>query len=96
MDDKKRNTYNESVVSNQSVSRAELFKEEVGIDVGFMGSREESADARTIASRNRLRDQMGGEVEAFLSHGGKIAHIAPHVTADPPQKPTNHYGRRPL
>ncbi|MEE8059416.1 MAG: hypothetical protein V3T17_16510 [Pseudomonadales bacterium] len=66
------------------------------IDVGFMGSREESADSRTVASRNRLRDKMGGEIEEFLSHGGKIRQIDPHVTADPPQRPVSRYGQRPI
>lgn len=69
---------------------------EPGVDVGFMGSREELADSRTIASRSRLRDQVDNDIESFLSHGGKISKIEPRVTAAPPERPINHYGRRPI
>ena len=70
--------------------------EEASIDLGYMGSREESADSRTLASRKRIRKQMGDEIEAFLARGGTINKIDPHVTADPPQKPTSNYGQRPI
>ncbi|ARN76342.1 hypothetical protein BST96_08405 [Oceanicoccus sagamiensis] len=61
-----------------------------------MGSREERADTRTIASRKRLHDQMSDDVEAFLARGGQISKIDPHVTADPPKRPVSHYGQRPI
>ena len=65
------------------------------IDLEFMGSREESPD-RSVTSRNRIRDKMRSDIEDFLSHGGRINHIDPHVTADPPRKPTSNYGGRPI
>jgi len=67
-----------------------------GIDLGYIGSREETAESRTIDSRKRLREKMNADVEAFLNSGGQIKNIDPHVTADPPQKPTSHYGERPI
>ena len=69
---------------------------EQDLDIGYMGSREEQADTRTIASRKRLHDQVNDDIEAFLAHGGEINHIAPHVTADPPKHPVTHYGQRPI
>ncbi len=66
------------------------------IDIGFMGSHEESAVSRTIASRQRLRKQMDDEVEQFLAKGGKINSIDPNVTADPPKRPVSNYGQRPI
>ena len=66
------------------------------LDLGYMGSREERADTRTIASRKRLHDQMSSEIEAFLAHGGEINQVEPHVTADPPKRPVSHYGQRPI
>ncbi len=66
------------------------------LDLDYMGSRDESPDARTVSSRNRLRHKMHDEIEAFLAQGGTIREIAPHVTADPPRKPTSNYGGRPI
>jgi hypothetical protein len=60
------------------------------------GSREESPEERTVASRQKLREQMASEIEAFLAKGGKISQIEPNVTADPPRKPDTDYGSRPI
>lgn len=66
------------------------------IDLGFMGSREEAAESRTIASRKRLHEKLDNDVEAFLANGGKIQQIQPHVTADPIVRPRSQYGQRPI
>lgn len=57
---------------------------------------EEVPEERTVASRQKLRDEMSKEIEEFLARGGKIAHIEPNVTADPPRKPDSDYGSRPI
>ena len=66
------------------------------IDFDFMGSREDTAAARTVASRERIRRQMEEDMQAFLSKGGAVQHIAPNVLADPPRKPSTAYGSRPI
>jgi hypothetical protein len=66
------------------------------IDLDFMGSREDTAAARTVASRERMRRQMEEDMQAFLSKGGAIQHIAPNVLGDPPRKPSTAYGSRPI
>jgi SutA-like transcriptional regulator len=63
---------------------------------GPAGAGEESPDERTVASRQKLREEMAAEIEAFLARGGKIAQIEPNVTADPPRKPDSDYGSRPI
>jgi hypothetical protein len=57
---------------------------------------EDSPEERTVASRQKLREEMEQEIEAFLARGGKIAQIEPNVTADPPRKPDSEYGSRPI
>lgn len=66
------------------------------VDLNFIGSKDESAEARNVASRVRVRGQLDAEIEAFLSGGGKIASIEPNVMADPPRKPESNYGSRPI
>ena len=66
------------------------------IDLEFMGSREDTATTRTVASRERIRRQMEEDIQAFLGKGGAIQHIAPNVLADPPRKPSTAYGSRPI
>jgi hypothetical protein len=63
---------------------------------GPAGAGEDSPDERTVASRQKLREEMAAEIEAFLARGGKIAQIEPNVTADPPRKPDSDYGSRPI
>lgn len=63
---------------------------------GPAANHEDSPEERTVASRQKLRDEMEQEIEAFLARGGKIAQIEPNVTADPPRKPDSEYGSRPI
>lgn len=51
---------------------------------------------RTINAKERMRSQLGSDVEAFLSRGGAITEIDVNVTADPPLKPVTKYGGRPI
>jgi hypothetical protein len=60
------------------------------------GARDETPEERTVASRQKLREQMAQEIEEFLARGGKISQIEPNVTADPPRKPDTDYGSRPI
>lgn len=66
------------------------------VDKEFFGSKEDHAEDRSVTSRNRLRDKIQNEVENFIAGGGRINEIEPHVTADPPKKPSNSYGSRPI
>ncbi len=56
----------------------------------------EALEDFSIASRQKLRDEIEDQVAAFLARGGKINEVAANVTADPPKKPTPDYGGRPI
>ena len=62
----------------------------------FYNGKQDAAEDRSVSSRERERDQLQSEVEKFLSEGGKINQVEPRVTADPPKKPSNNYGSRPI
>lgn len=62
----------------------------------YLGTKEDNAETRTVATRVRLRSKMESDIEAFLKSGGKIAQIEPNVMADPPRKPTSDYGSQPI
>ncbi|MFK4751697.1 MULTISPECIES: hypothetical protein [Oceanospirillaceae] len=47
-------------------------------------------------AHNELRDSLEGDVEAFLSRGGRIQQVDDNVMADPPRKPQSNYGSRPI
>ncbi len=59
-------------------------------------SESEALEDFSIASRQKVRDEIEDQVAAFLARGGKINEVAPNVTADPPKKPTPDYGGRPI
>lgn len=72
-------------------------------DASFSGSSSKAAAAESealedfsIASRQKVRDEIEDQIAAFLARGGKINEVEPNVTADPPKKPTPDYGGRPI
>ncbi|WP_216636469.1 hypothetical protein [Endozoicomonas ascidiicola] len=67
-----------------------------GADIGFLGSRDEPADERTVESRKVLRESLDSQIEEFLKKGGEIESVPSNITADPPQKPSGDYGNRPI
>jgi hypothetical protein len=50
----------------------------------------------SIASRQKVRDELDSQIAEFLARGGKINEVPANVTADPPKKPTSDYGGRPI
>ena len=53
-------------------------------------------DIYTIAAKQRMRERMEADVQAFLKRGGAINQIDPNVMADPPRRPSVAYGSRPI
>ena len=51
---------------------------------------------RSVSSRAHVRNQLEDDIEAFLAKGGAIQRVDPHITADPPKKPSSSYGSRPI
>lgn len=62
----------------------------------FFGSKDDHAEDRSVSSRRLIHDQVHDQVENFLSQGGCISQIAPHVTAEQDTKPGASYGSRPI
>lgn len=77
---------------NETDSEADAPAESAGPAINH----EESPEERTVASRQKQRQEMEDQIAAFLASGGKIAQIEPNVTADPPRKPDSDYGSRPI
>lgn len=59
-------------------------------------SREDAPEARSVTSRCRIREQLQGDVEAFLARGGHIDHVDPRQMVDAPRRPVSDYGSRPI
>lgn len=80
----------------KSAEKESVVVGRTGVDLAFIGSREESAESRNAASRARVRSELDTQVEEFLRSGGNIENIEPNVMADPPRKPESNYGSRPI
>ena len=63
---------------------------------GYHSHNDDMPNSATIAERQRQRDQVAAEIEAFLARGGGITTIDDNVRADPPKKPESNYGSRPI
>lgn len=66
------------------------------IEREFFGTQDDRPEDRTVSSRAHIRNELSDQVQAFLSRGGKINEVEPLLRADPPRKPGNDYGGRPL
>ncbi|KQB51686.1 hypothetical protein AQS70_17245 [Pseudomonas endophytica] len=53
-------------------------------------------DLPSIEVKNKERDALARAMEEFLSRGGKVQEVEANVVADPPKKPDNKYGSRPI
>ena len=46
----------------------------------------------STSSKEKMRQRLQADVEAFLKNGGKIQAVSSNVLADPPKKPESKYG----
>ena len=53
-------------------------------------------DLPSVEAKNKERDALARAMEEFLSKGGKVQEVEANVVADPPKKPDNKYGSRPI
>lgn len=81
----------------KKTTKAQSIKESAAaVDLSFIGSKDEVAETRNTASRERVRSVLDDEVAKFLNGGGKINNVAANVMGDPPRKPESNYGSRPI
>ena len=73
-----------------------LGSDEVSYAVSSKVTAAEVIEDFSIASRQKVRDELEAQMAAFLARGGKIDEVKPNVTADPPKKPSPDYGGRPI
>jgi hypothetical protein len=52
--------------------------------------------ARTPQCNEDLRSEMANDIESFLANGGSVTEVETGFRADPPKKPENKYGSRPI
>lgn len=53
-------------------------------------------DMPSMEAKQKERDALARAMEEFLSRGGKVQEVEANVVADPPKKPDNKYGSRPI
>ena len=75
---------------NDSEDGDESSSKKVAADAG------DDDSTGSALERQRLRESMAAEVEAFLARGGQIQEIEANVMDDPPRKPQTSYGSRPI
>jgi len=71
-------------------------KKDDEVDFSYLGSKNETAEERTVNSRRRIRQKINEQVKDFLKNGGKIEEIESNTTSSPPKKPKSNYGNRPI
>jgi len=76
--------------SMKANSYSEINKDESSNDeqIGDLNS--------SLSQKQKEREDLRAQMEAFLSSGGNISHIERDVLADPPKKPQSNYGGQPI
>ena len=67
-----------------------------GVDISYLGSRDEPAEERTVESRKKLRANLDAQIEEFLKNGGHIEEIPSNFRSNEPKKPSQEYGNQSL
>jgi len=50
----------------------------------------------SVEAKQKEREALDKAIAEFLARGGKVQEIGSNVLADPPKKPENKYGSRPI
>ena len=53
-------------------------------------------DMPSMEAKQKERDALARAMEEFLNRGGKVQEVEANVVADPPKRPDNKYGSRPI
>ncbi|UZJ43931.1 hypothetical protein OOT55_14890 [Marinimicrobium sp. C6131] len=67
--------------------------DESEVELSYSGKSEGYEDF-SVAARQRLRDELARQVEAFLARGGHISEIPSTLNNTRPKKPVSDYGDR--
>lgn len=83
----------ESVEEN-ALDEEALEDDSEGDDEPTSSRRNEPLEDFSIAARQRMRDELNAQVEAFLARGGKINELPTAFNSVPPKKPASDFGGR--
>lgn len=53
-------------------------------------------EGASLEAKEREREMLARQIEEFMARGGKVQQIDDNVVSDPPKKPENKYGSRPI
>lgn len=85
----------EDVIDDEEEAEDDELEDEVDTELSS-GSKAELPEDFSIAARQRLRDELSSQVEAFLAQGGQIREIPSSLNSSRPKKPVSDFGDRPL
>ncbi|MAD00927.1 hypothetical protein CNQ84_09060 [Pseudomonas abyssi] len=72
-----------------------------GADVSSKSRKKKAAasddfEGASMEAKEREREMLARQIEEFMARGGKVQQIDDNVVSDPPKKPENKYGSRPI
>lgn len=68
--------------------------EEADSELSYSSHKKEQPEDFSIAARQRLRDELSRQIEAFLARGGHIHEIPSTLNDTRPKKPVSDYSDR--
>lgn len=78
----------------QNALEEEALDDDTEVDDEPARRRSEPLEDFSIAARQRMREELNAQVEAFLARGGKINELPTAFNSVPPKKPASDFGGR--
>lgn len=87
------NEVDDDVLDDEALSEDEVLEEE-DTEVSYASRKSDTPEDFSVAARQRLRDELSRQIEAFLAQGGHIHEVPSSLNDTKPKKPVSDYGDR--
>ncbi|WP_027328188.1 hypothetical protein [Marinimicrobium agarilyticum] len=87
------NDVDEDVLDEEELSEDEALGDDDS-DVSYSSPKPDTPEDFSVAARQRLRDELSRQIEAFLARGGHIHEVPSTLNDTRPKKPVSDYGDR--
>lgn len=83
----------DDVLDDEEVA-AEEEADEVDSELAAYSHKKDRLEDFSVAARQRLRDELSRQIDAFLARGGHIDEVPSALNSTPPKKPVSDYSDR--
>lgn len=84
----------DDVLDDEEVAVEEEDADDADSDLAAYNHKKDRLEDFSVAARQRLREELSRQIDAFLARGGRIDEIPSALNSTPPKKPVSDYSDR--